>query len=946
MARSIRPSRRLLALALVVFIAATASARAADIGTISGAVFDQTGAPVADATVRLTGPQLVGGRDVLTGVNGAYKFDYVLPGEYSVRVEKNGIGSASRTAVVELARDTQVDVVLGLTVNEQLTVTAVTPLVDARSTEVSFNFSADVINALPLERTYRGLFQLLPGVGDNRSVVGPAAGGSRQDNTYLVDGANITNPGFGYLSTEVNELDIAEVNLKRAGISAEFGRTGGSVTNVISRSGTNQLSVLARFDWLPEALVAGYRLPDSLIAAGVKPGTFRDLVLTTEVAPAIGIGGPLKPNQIFFYASGRASRQVKWDRINKVGTPLPDETRTARELYGKVTAVPTSTHQVNVSFRQRPNKVKNAALDSNTAPGVATSTDNGSRIASADWAHFMGARTSLNVRYLYMKENNEDNPITDLGYLPPFTPTNLAAMGQYTDPAQADLRVGANQYSNVQNYRRHESRATFSRFFDAGGTTHDLKAGGGLEFAEETLNRTANGWGIIAPITQNDVPALRTRYFTPQPPQRGQGRTYSLFLQDDVALNNRITVNAGVLLNRDEFAQTVENSGGCPATVTLKGGAAVYESHDDTCTFLRFGFGKEVQPRVGVTYQVRPGDKAYANWGRYYNMDQKSAGRSLAPSRIFQTQTVFDLSGRVLSSGPLASSTGKMIDPAIEPTYTDEILAGYAAPFGDRYSVDVFVLYRSMNNFIEDVPSRRNGTAPDSGPFVAANLPCVAFAACQSADAKRTYRAATIDVRRRLANGWMADVSYTWSRFEGNFDLDYSVTAVFNTSSFIQDGPGTNVQDPNRFGPLAEDRPHVFKVFSSYAATRRLTASGYLRVQSGTPWAARAKDWEGAMMNYLEPAGSHRNPTWANLDLMTSYRLPLMGKTNLSIEGRLLNVVNNQTRLGTDSQQYLDLRTVSSEPYFAPYLQPNPLFNTGNAFAPPRRLHLALVATF
>ena len=57
----------------------------------------------------------------------------------------------------------------------------------------------------------------------------------------------------------------------------------------------------------------------------------------------------------------------------------------------------------------------------------------------------------------------------------------------------------------------------------------------------------------------------------------------------------------------------------------------------------------------------------------------------------------------------------------------------------------------TMNNFIEDVPSRLNGTAPDSGPFVAANLPCAAFAACQSADAKRTYRAVTIDVRRRLA---------------------------------------------------------------------------------------------------------------------------------------------------------------------------------------------------
>ena len=42
---------------------------------------------------------------------------------------------------------------------------------------------------------------------------------------------------------------------------------------------------------------------------------------------------------------------------------------------------------------------------------------------------------------------------------------------------------------------------------------------------------------------------------------------------------------------------------------------------------------------------------------------------------------------------------------------------------------------RDMHNFIEDVPSRLNGTAPTSGPFVATNLPCAAFAACRDADA-------------------------------------------------------------------------------------------------------------------------------------------------------------------------------------------------------------------
>jgi hypothetical protein len=43
-------------------------------------------------------------------------------------------------------------------------------------------------------------------------------------------------------------------------------------------------------------------------------------------------------------------------------------------------------------------------------------------------------------------------------------------------------------------------------------------------------------------------------------------------------------------------------------------------------------------------------------------------------------------------------------------------------------------------------------------------------------------------------------------------------------------------------------------------------------------------------MNYLEPAGSHRNPVWANLDLMSAYRLPLNARASVSLEARVLNV--------------------------------------------------------
>jgi hypothetical protein len=933
---------------VALVVAVPALAWAADTGTISGTVFDQNGQPVSGAVVKASGPTLPGGRTVVTGANGTFRFEYLLAGDYDVVIESGAVGSAPRQAIVDVGKDTQVDFVTGLGVNEQVTVTAATPVVDVKSTEVSFNFKADALGFLPLERTYRGMFQLIPGVAENRSPVGQAAGGTRQDNTYLIDGANITNPSYGYLTTEVNQLDIAEVNVKRAAVSAEFGRTGGVVTNAVSRGGSNQFAGIARFDWLPESFVSAYKLPSDLRGFGVRPGAFRDPSLTSDVIPAIGFGGPIVRDRAFFYGSARYGRQVKWARINKVGAPLPDEERTGSEFYGKLTAVPTAAHQLTVTFRNRPDHQKNIGLNSDYAPGGGSSSDNKSRIGTAEWANFMTPTTALNIRYLYFNEINEDEPVTHLGLLPAFDPSRLGTMGQYADPAQANLLVGGAPFSNTQNYRRHELRGTLNKFFDLGRTSHAAKAGAGYEFTEEENNRLANGWGTIATINQNGIPALRARYFTPQPAQRGQGRTYSVFVQDDISLGTRLFINAGLLLNRDEFSQVVKGSGGCPGTVRLKGGAAPFESHGDRCTFLRFGFGDEVQPRLGLSYQLRPGknDKAYANWGRYYLMDQKTSARSLAPNRIFQTETIFDLSGNVLSSGPLANTTGKLIDPTLAPTYNDEFVIGYATPLGRRYGLDVFFLSRTTHNVIEDVPTRMNGTAPTSGPYAAANLPCVAFESCRSANARRSYRAVTAAVRRQLADRLSTDVSYTWSRFEGNFDLDYSTVAVFNTSSFIQDAPGTNIEDPNRFGPLGEDRPHVFKVFAAYQANSSVTASTYVRVQSGSPWAARGRDWAGVTLNYLEPAGSHRNPTWANLDVMAAYRLPLQGRARVSLEARLLNVFNNQTRLQTDAQKYLDLRQIPTPPYFAPYEQLNPFFGTGSAFAPPRRLLIGIVGQF
>jgi hypothetical protein len=174
-------------------------------------------------------------------------------------------------------------------------------------------------------------------------------------------------------------------------------------------------------------------------------------------------------------------------------------------------------------------------------------------------------------------------------------------------------------------------------------------------------------------------------------------------------------------------------------------------------------------------------------------------------------------------------------------------------------------------------------------------------------------------VRRQLADRLSTDVSYTWSRFEGNFDLDYSTVAVFNTSSFIQDAPGTNVEDPNRFGPLGGGSSSCLQVFAAYQANDSITASTLLpRSKRKSVGCARPR--LGRCGAELPRAGGQSSESHVG-ESRSDGGVPAAasGRARVSLEARLLNVFNNQTRLQIDAQKYLDLRQIPTPPYFAPY---------------------------
>jgi carboxypeptidase family protein/TonB-dependent receptor-like protein len=898
------PISRKLAFLLGLMLLFAGAAFAAETGSLSGTVRSADGAPLPGVRVTVAGPLLPAGRSGVTGADGTFDFQRLPPGTYQVSAALEGTGTARREAIVALDKDTQLALVLKPTLEEAITVSAAAPVIDLKSAEVEVNFTAPAIEALPLPRTYKGLFQLAPGVADNQRLA-PNAGGSRLDNTYLLDGINVTNPDFGDIVPDFNGQDVLEVNLKRAGITAEFGRTGGMVVNAITKSGTNRFAGELRFEDQPASLVSGNK------NTVVQNTTDKNIL-------SASLGGPIVRDRLWFFGSASLPRQTTTDRRNNLGA-VPDSSLDTDEYFGKISANPFENHLLAASWRTRKTTNGNANITSTSAPSVGTNDSTKYRLGTFGWTWNTTASSFAEVKANHDEEDNSTDPLTHLGYRPAFNAARPDLVGRFI--TTKDILVGgANNVGqtvggsdlavNNQDYTRDEVRADFRSLHEWGKTDHDLRLGGSYERDSERLERQANGWGNV---TWNPDPKVRqftASYVSAQPPHTGRGRTYGLFLQDQAILSDRLTVTAGVLVDHDDYYG--EALGATPGTKVKK-------------RILTFDFSQEIQPRLGVVWLPRRerGDKLYASFGRYYNTDNKSLGRAASPTRIFTTRAIFDANGNLISEVPAANTQSKTIDPGIDPQYTDEYVAGYALPLPAGWAAELWGMYRNTGNILEDVS--RDGLG--NGPFHVSQLP----------DAYRRYEAVTLEVNRLpLSDRWLrlaVNASYTWSRLYGNWDIDFGGDSPFYNSSFIQDGPGVKITD-NRNGLLRGDRTHVAKLFASIEPRPRLRAGTFLRFQSGGAWEARGLPdpnvSSSSFVRYLEPAGSRRMPSWFNVDLLASYEVPL-SRIGLELEARLLNVFNTQVPIQVDDRLILGRGTVPD----------NPNFGKGTVFTPPRALVLA-----
>lgn len=223
-------------------------------GSIAGVVRDASGAVIPNVTVRLDSPY--GDRQTTTSGNGEYLFSNLVVGSgYAVLVDQPGFAPTKVPGLtVSLNQRTTADVMLQVsgtatTVEVQ---SGATETIDLASTTVGATIPESVYKNVAIGRNISSVIAMAPGVTDGGAagIANPSINGaSGLENQYIINGVNVTDPGFGGFGTYsrtygslgngVNFDFIQEVQVKSGGFEAQYGQALGGVVNVLTKSGSN-----------------------------------------------------------------------------------------------------------------------------------------------------------------------------------------------------------------------------------------------------------------------------------------------------------------------------------------------------------------------------------------------------------------------------------------------------------------------------------------------------------------------------------------------------------------------------------------------------------------------------------------------------------------------------------------------------------------------------------
>jgi outer membrane receptor protein involved in Fe transport len=504
-----------------------AQAETAGTGSLRGVVKDKnTGEVTVGATVVATSSALQGEQVVIADESGGYYITALPPGVYTLTVYYNDTTYSRDNVLVQVGKEAVVNIAVDTTAakGEKIEITGTAPIVDQGSTKVGSTITSDFTNNVPTGRTFGAVMSESAGAQGDRYGIS-FAGATSAENTFVVEGINTTDTGFGTISTNLPNEFVQETEVVTGGYNAEFGRATGAIVNVVTKTGSNQF----------HGSVFGHLQTASLTANAhsiLRQGTAIDSARNQDYQYDLGaeLGGPIIKDKLWFHVgftptiqkvttTRTVNRYV--DLVNNAtgaavdgGDGVPDvdkatgftlrERVDARDIpqtfntyffTAKLTGAISSNHQWQISGFGNPEseqRLYTGVIHDPTETRAKTET--GAYDVSAKWtSKFNEGKTQFDAVVGFHNGYTRDQPLNSTTDVPAVIYNYVRPLYDFSDIEGAGI-AGCNDAAMSNPYKKVSQNAAFGSICPA-----DQYVDRGLGFLED---RTNNRTSAVLSLTQ------------------------------------------------------------------------------------------------------------------------------------------------------------------------------------------------------------------------------------------------------------------------------------------------------------------------------------------------------------------------------------------------------------------------------------------------------------